>query len=210
VSLRIEWTEDNGTQETLDVDVSPREGHERTAELTDHAVERGSDISDHVKVNNGTLTFEGVISNHPLQTPRTHMNGVTGEVRPVRLESGRTANVLKFSARFDRVRAVDEVLEGLISARRLVRIVTHLRTYEEMVITRFRVDLEAKDGNALPFSIDAKKPRIVQTTTAQVPRPAERRARRSAQRGNQPPAPTPTPQSLLARLFFGRLPAGGM
>lgn len=197
--LRIEWTEANGAPGAIDVDVSQREGHELGAESTDHAVERGADISDHAKPTNGTVTFEGVVSNHPLEVPRTQMDGVTGSVQSVPLRSGGHASALKFSAAFDRARAVDRLLQHLITTRTLVRIVTHLRDYEEMLITRFRVDLDAQTGNALPFSMDAKKLRIVETQVGQVPRPAERRGQRTQQRGNQPPEPTPPLQSLWAR-----------
>ncbi len=203
--LRIEWTQETGALAAIEADVSQHEGHEITSEVTEHAVERGSDISDHAKPSSGNVTLEGIISNHPIVVPSTQMDGVTGKIQSVSLSQGGSASVLRFSAAFDRMRAVDRLIQDLIATSTIVRIVTHLRDYDEMILTRFRVDLDAASGNSLPFVLDAKKLRLVETQRVQVPRPAERRGQTTRQRGNQPPTPTPRVQSVLARTLDAAL-----
>jgi hypothetical protein len=198
--LRLEWTQASGAVAAIEADVLVREGHEHAAEVTEHAVERGAAIADHVRPNNPTITLEGEISNTPIRVPTTQMDGVSGSIRPLELKSGGSVNVLQFDGPFDRVRTVDALCQELISTGTLVRIQTHLRQYEDMALTRFKVDLDAASGNALPFVLEAKRVRLVDTLTVQVPDPVERRGQRNRQRGNQPATQSaPQLRSLAAR-----------
>lgn len=54
------------------VDVSIRESHSATAEVSDHPVEEGSAITDHVRPLPRTIEIEGLVTNHPLELPLSH------------------------------------------------------------------------------------------------------------------------------------------
>lgn len=192
--LTIVWN--NGA---IEADVSINEGYELGAEVTEHPVERGSAISDHVRPNNSTVMLEGWISNSPIEVPGTQMDGVTGSMRTVDMlgpdgQKAGSAKALQFDGPFDRVRRVNEQIQALINTSTLVEIHTGLETIADVAITRFKVDRNAETGNALPFVLECKRLRIVETTVERVPAPVERRGQRPRQRGNQP-ATTPQLES---------------
>jgi hypothetical protein len=190
MALVIMWTTDTGIVESIAVDASISEGYEHSAEVTEHPVERGAAIADHVRPNNGTVVIEGIVTNAPITVPTTQMDGVTGSFQRIDLGTKNglklgEATVLKFDSSFDRVRRVNEAIQGLITDSVIVEIHTGLETLVDMVITRFKVDRNAESGSALPFVLECKRVRIVDTTVERVPAPVERRGRRTQQRGNQ-------------------------
>lgn len=60
------WEDESGTEHTLDVDVVSSAVDERTATLTNHAVETGSVITDHVVVMPETISLELVVTQTPV------------------------------------------------------------------------------------------------------------------------------------------------
>lgn len=60
------WLDESGTEHTLDVDVVSSAIDERTAQLTDHAVETGSVITDHVVIMPESISLELVVSQTPI------------------------------------------------------------------------------------------------------------------------------------------------
>ena len=110
---------DTGVAGALEVDCTPTQGLELTAEVTDFPVEQGSAITDHVRPMNGTITLEGVISNTPFVLPSTQMQGITLAPASVVLEGGSgqaRATMLRWSDVFDRRKVCDTILAGLVSS----------------------------------------------------------------------------------------------
>jgi hypothetical protein len=68
---------------TIWIDVSVREHHALDAEVTDHPVEQGADISDHIRVNPETLQIDGIVTNQPLELPGSHLDGVRSDPSPI-------------------------------------------------------------------------------------------------------------------------------
>ena len=64
--------------------MTEKEGYESTAEPTEHAVDSGVVIVDHLKRNPDTITLEGMVTNSPLVLPRVAHRGVTGGCSPPR------------------------------------------------------------------------------------------------------------------------------
>ncbi len=61
------WDDADGNAHTLDVDVVTAATDRRTAKLTDHVVETGAVITDHVVIQPEELTLELVVSQTPLR-----------------------------------------------------------------------------------------------------------------------------------------------
>jgi hypothetical protein len=61
------WDDADGNAQTLDVDVVMAATDRRTAKLTDHVVETGAVITDHVVIQPEELTLELVVSQTPLR-----------------------------------------------------------------------------------------------------------------------------------------------
>lgn len=54
------------------IDVSVRESHDVTADVTRHPVESGTDIADHIRPEPRSITIEGMVTNHPIELPLSH------------------------------------------------------------------------------------------------------------------------------------------
>lgn len=59
----------------IEVDATTREVHGFSNDVTDHPVETGAAITDHVRPKPITLSIDGVISNAPQFLPRDHVQG---------------------------------------------------------------------------------------------------------------------------------------
>lgn len=199
--LRIEWTTSGGVINAVVFDCETRTQHEQTAEITEHAVERGANIADHIRPNNGTVNIEAEVTNTPLDAPETQADGVSAafQARQITVDGQQVSvTTLGFSQTFDRRRAVDAVMQQLISSGTLVRIATALREYEDMALERFSTESTAATAHSLPVVIAARRVRLVDTQLVQVPEPVERRGRVRTERGGQAAQPTQR-QSVLAR-----------
>lgn len=71
------------------VDVSLRETHGVGAEVTDHPVERGANIVDHIRPLPRTFSIEGLVTNHPIEVPKSHMGGARQDTGPLQLTAAR-------------------------------------------------------------------------------------------------------------------------
>lgn len=71
---------------TVWIDVTVREVHQVPAEVTRAPVEEGTDISDHVRLLPRTLQIEGVVSNHPIEQPGSHMDGARDDKQGFTIE----------------------------------------------------------------------------------------------------------------------------
>lgn len=206
--VQLEWTDETNELQLLEFDAVPREGFEAPAEITEHAVEQGAAISDHVRAGSDTVSLEAVVTNTPILVPGTAMDGASGGTQPATLQlgGGRTATVrvLQWTQAFDRVRRVDEILRGLRDRGVLLTVRTDVRELSDVVIQRYKVDRDANTGNVLAFNLDLKKIRIATSERVAVQAPAQRRGRRSQNRGPQPATPAPADRrSALERTRQG-------
>ncbi len=193
--LLIKWSENNGPEQTLDFDCSVNEGYESAAEVTEHAVERGANVTDHVRPKNDTISLECVITNTPLDNPTFGLDGATGSVGSHSLEVGGkkfNAQTWGFSQAFDRVARADTQLRALKSAGQVLTVIAHgshpariVRTISDAVITRYKWDRAAESGNSLMITLELSRIRIA--TTQRVDAVPRRRSGRQQQaRGTQP------------------------
>jgi hypothetical protein len=186
----IRWTDEGGTENVIDFDVAMTEGYEVAADVTEHAVETGSNISDHVRAKNRTFTITAFISNTPIETPTFGMDGATGSVAAATVTVGGksfTANTFQFSQSFDRVKAVDLALVDLVERGQRITIVTSVRRTENCVVTRYRWDRNVENGNDLDLTLEITRLRTA--TTRVVAAPRLRSGRAQANRGAQPAVP---------------------
>lgn len=186
--LTLEWQTDDGRLERLSFDAAVTEDLEATAQATEHPVESGVAVVDHVRPNAETVGLEAVVTNTPVVAPGDHADGAVGQTvsRTLRVGGQSVAvNVLGFTQAFDRVRAVDAALRALREAAQLLKVYTSLRVLEDVVIERYKVTRSAESAHALFVTLELRKVRIA--TTARVAAP--RRARRRLERGPQATAP---------------------
>jgi len=199
----LQWNDDSGETVGLDLDVATLITYERAAEVTEHPVENGSPISDHVKTTNGTFSIEGIISNSPVRVPTTQMRGLQRALSNVSVPvAGETVRVAlqRWSGPFDRKRECNDLLVALVTGRFAVTLTTPLELLEDLIVTRFKVDEDRDSGNALKLTLDFKQLRIVGTARAAVPA-----VRRMGVRAEHGPVPVDD-RSVLARAADGNSP----
>lgn len=168
----------------LEVDATTLLGFEMAAEVTEHPVERGPNVADHIRPQNGVITLEGVVTNHPIELPSTQMNGATLGSANVSLPDGSRATVRKFSAEVDRVRACDAALQSVIDGGALVSFAAGLRSVDGLAIARYRAERNGETGESVKITMELRKVRLA--TTARAPVPLVRRAQVRLDRGAQP------------------------
>jgi hypothetical protein len=203
--LTLEWTDGNGDPQAIDFDASERETYEGTTEVTEHAVEQGAPVSDHVRPNAETFVFEAWVSNQPISVPGTQLDGASGSTQAIDVRVGSQtvrAAVLKFNQGFDRRGAVDELLRALKDAGQRLTVVSGLRTATDVVIERYAVERDAESGAGLHLTLGLKRVRIATTAGANVV-PAQRRGQRRQNRGAQPATSAADRRTFALRLLQG-------
>jgi len=161
------------------VDASISEGHYVSADVSDHPVERGSDITDHVRKRNPSLSIEAIITNTPLGTSYPLQTAI-GSATAAANDDDPVLNAWNEIRRY-----FDESV--------LVDIVTSLHVYKSMALTEFNVQRDAENGReVLHFTVQAQELRIVSTETMEALQLKEAEPetttveQEKADKGNQP------------------------
>lgn len=202
MSNAIAWRKPDGSLGVIDFDATLQEQHTISVAITQHPIESGSTITDHVRPNPDTLTLEFFITNTPItifgatvegkRYPKLGMEQVAetpiGALAAALPGGLIPAGGLLFSKNFDRVSAVYEALKKLAKAGTLVTVYTSIRKYENFLIESVTAPKSAQSGNAIAFSVSIREIRVVSTeTTGEVPVPDDVRDKRT-----KPPAPKAT------------------
>lgn len=215
------WNDEAGVEHTLDVDVVSSAVDERTATLTDHSVETGAVITDHVVVHPETLTLELAVT----QTPVFVRKGEQGfqlanmslDVRPSQfvpggflaltsgvrsavtsllgaaVEGGPVATkVLQATQPVDRVNDVHDHLIRILQGALPVTVNFKGRIYEDYLLTRVTLTSNPGEFGMGRFSVDLRAFRTVTGEVVTLPNPADFRVLPKASKGNKPTIPADT------------------
>ncbi len=136
----------------LTLDASLEETHTSASEVTEHPVEEGTNISDHIRRLPETLVINGVVTNHPLFL-------LPSFTAPSPIQGDN----LTLS---DRVKAAYDKLKEIHDAGTVVKVVTSLRDYTNMAITGFSVLRNAASGDVLNATISMRE---ILTARAEAP-----------------------------------------
>lgn len=198
MSVLLNWVLPSGAAQQLMLDASVQEQHTAMAQVTEHQVEQGVSITDHVRPMPKRISIEGIITNTPIVVPTTYMQGVTAQTT----KSQQTVNqssptsppatqvqftTLQFQGQIDRVKAVYADLVTACLNGYLFSVTTSLASYTNMVAVSLAVPRNVDTGNVLQFTIDMQEIRIVQTSTTTIAVP---QSVTSANKGKK------TPQTL--------------
>lgn len=136
------------TIDAVVVDATISESHTRSAEITNHPVEKGADISDHYRLKPDVLQIEGVVSNSP----------VPGANDPAEQHtSGRMTFTSKGKFTAERASTAYQDLLKLSDNGTKFDVVTAIRSYENMMLENLVVPRDAKIGQSLKFSATLKQ-----------------------------------------------------
>lgn len=156
---------------TLDASVS--EDHGSEADVTEHPVEAGADIADHVRVRSPRLTINGVISNTPI-------------------------SLFNFGATRDRAVDTWQNLKDLQAQAARLDVVTTLETYPDMVIESLSTTRDAARGDSLHFTATLRQITTVESQTVAAPSP--KAPPTGLGKKPAPPAPSSVSESVISKL----------
>ena len=209
----ITWTGSDGAEKSLEFDATISDSHSSNAEITEHPIEDGANVSDHIRPGLDRVSLRIVISDNPIATPGDHATGATGTMGTVDLvgadgvKSGE-ARVLTFDGFLFRAKWVYEELLTLMSMGAPVGVITSLRDYESMAIESVNPLRDVESGNALFATVEFKQVRVVTSQVVAAPEPREERGRPGSERGRQNGGEedgddAERSQSMLSRVLFG-------
>ena len=147
---------------------------EYEAELTEHPVEEGSDITDHIRVKNIKLQMSGVASETPINLAAS-LQGLTSSIAGAigaklggqlgasvgAAAGGFGAALLKQSqSPADEMR---EFLIRLLESRKTFTLWTPQKRYDDLVLTNVTFPKDQSTGRALRFSAQMRQIRIVKS-----------------------------------------------
>jgi hypothetical protein len=157
-------------------DVSVSEKHSASVEVTGHPVEEGSEISDHIRALPETVEINGVVTN----TPIVYLADLLA-ASPLTNATGRSD---------DRVEDAYQELLRIMRAGELVKVVTSLRDYENMVLTSVEVPRDVRQGSILNASISLRQMLIANALTVDLPTPRDidklKGTNKKTKKGKQP------------------------
>jgi Dit-like tail protein len=137
------------------IDCVRQETHSFDSDVTSHPVEKGADVTDHVRPRPITVTLECIVSNTPIEPVASQ--------RPAGGIPAEDAHAW---------------LMGIRDDREPVTIETHRRAYENMVLTSLSEPLDAATGDGLVFSATFVQIELVQiekVTVISTPRAARKK-----------------------------------
>lgn len=187
---RVSLTQQDSPTEVLELEATLEEGHTGVAETTDHPVEDGADITDHIRRKPDELSLKAQVSNHPILVLASFraLPSVPGGDPSTRAEDA-----------YEWLRLVKD--DGI-----LLQVSTTLRDYLNMAIVGMSVVRDKDRRNVLEVDLTLRE--IIIATTEQVAAPvttnpsrggASKLGRKSASPASS--ATTSSSQSLLSRLF---------
>tara|TARA_R110002012_G_scaffold265589_1_gene448997 strand:+ start:2783 stop:3496 length:714 start_codon:yes stop_codon:yes gene_type:complete len=163
----------DGNPIVLDIDATVSMNHERAATPTKNPIETGSNVTDHINLDNDRLSIEGVVTNSPLsliQSAQTILSQrlVDAAVNQFGLNRGLTSGALGSVGRLlindgNRVENTFRYLEEIHANRIPFSIITGLKRYSNMVLVKLSVPQTSADGDAIRFNATFEKILIVES-----------------------------------------------
>lgn len=186
----------------LAIDCTVTETHTATATVTEHPVESGSNITDHIRPEPVQLAVTGIITNSPIGTRQTQRvinagGAVVGVAASLIAEQAQ--NAVNAAALITTLLTAPKTsigyaetawkkLEGYRQTAKPIRVVTRDRTYESMAMLSLTVPKTAKTGDALEFSATFKEVRIVENRTTRRVVAKAPKSHKKTDTGKQPTA----------------------
>lgn len=208
--------------QALTFDVVRTEAQELSNLITEHPVETGANVSDHVRPNLNRVTLEAYVSNAPIASPdgtttqfpltippvppQISVNGGINAIGQLLFGVGAppTAKALVFAMPTDYVAQTIDTLGQLRAQGILVSVYCPNALYDSMIVESFTVNRDAGTGTGASFTIVLRQVRVVSSSVVTAPKPTVASASVSQNKGSQAPTtPTGPQQSFLLQGING-------
>lgn len=146
VPVSLFYRADGWSVGEISLDLILTETHSLNAVVTQHPVQDGSTISDHITILPRSGTMRVLVSNFSLSTAEGDARADWDEI----YDQGEAAQ----KSLPNRAEDVWEKLKDLVKTRELVKVVTSLEVYEDVALTRVETTRDGDTGDALEIDID--------------------------------------------------------
>lgn len=187
------------------------ESSEHTSTPTEHVVEQGANVSDHVRANATKISLQVLLTNHPIDIGGLKDMQITFVELDVPkaskpliptpgalIQAGASAlnsllngepiykvAVLKAQAKIDLVKEVITLLEEWRDRAVLGKVVLPWGTFDSVVITRVAPSRSPETGDAAEVGLDFQQIRLVESKLVTAPVPTEVRGAVAKAKGRQ-------------------------
>lgn len=182
----------------IEFDCSESETHTSENEVTDHPVEEGSLISDHIRVLPDGIEIHGLVTD----TPIVYLASVFAKspVKPTK-----EASVLAVD---DRKNEAYDKLRELKNKGILIDTVTALRTYSDMTITSLTIARNADTGRVLDCTVVLREIQMASSLVLTAPTPDDVANNAAAQKAKIQKLAAKKKQSAQAQSILSSLLGG--
>lgn len=181
------------------IDCTVTETHTATATVTEHPVESGANITDHIRPEPVQLSITGIVSDTPIGSKQIQRAIEAGGTKVQITERETPTSAAGFG------RTAWAKLDAIRTAAKPVKVVTRDKTYDSMALVSLSVPKESKTGGALYFTAQFKQIRIVYNRTTKVVVAKATKSHKKQDTGKQPTAAVEPekPRSILSKDVFG-------
>ena len=146
VPVSLFYRADGWSVGEISLDLILTETHSLNAVVTQHPVQDGSTISDHITILPRSGTMRVLVSNFSLSTAKGDARADWDEI----YDQGEAAQ----KSLPNRAEEAWKKLKDLVKKRELVKVVTSLEVYEDVAITRVETTRDGDTGDALEIDSD--------------------------------------------------------
>jgi len=178
----------------LALDCTVTETHTATSTVTEHPVESGANITDHIRPEPVQLSITGIVSDTPIGSRQVQRSIAVGGASVQVTQQEPPTSTTGYG------RAAWAKLDAIRTAAKPVKVVTRDKTYENMALVSLSVPKESKTGGALYFTAQFKQIRIVYNRTTKVVVAKATKSHKKQDTGKQPTAAVEQPKSYSSEL----------
>ena len=132
------------------------EDHELNFRVSEHTLQDGATVTDHVHREPYKVTVEGMFTNHPLKKLE--------ETNEVKFKDSYATSEVK-STLSNTALANFEKVKELAKKREPVRLVCSLEVYPKMIITSIKAQRDSKSGSSIRFTMTLQEIKTVSLKT---------------------------------------------
>lgn len=203
MSVQFVYTK-GGSLYALEIDATLQQTHSGSSEVTDHPVEKGANITDHVRVRPVQVRLDVVVSDFPLlrSTPTSGggtpaVDGKNSSTVALQLYQERTSQPFSVSTTENpfkgRWKKIFEELEFLRTNGILIKILSSSQTYENMVLEDLTMPKSKEWKDAASIQMGLKQIILVETKRVATKKTqvtkTKKKQNKAAQATNTPEAP---------------------
>jgi hypothetical protein len=173
---------------SITLDATVRELHGVNAEVTDHPVEKGAEITDYIRIIPDELEIEGVVTDTPVEI----FEWAKAQTR--------------FQKPSTRSKEAYKALRDILAERKPLELIkTRLRDYKNMAMISLRVDRDATTGNAINAIMRFREIIIANTETVEAATPADKSNESVTDRGKVSKSAASAPVTQAGNSFAERV-----